>query len=186
MKGKCLFKVYCETVITGPFETDEKQPIKCKTYRLWTATYITCNFQNVSTLSIQNWNLINAMTFCFPRSNCNLQMLMIKYVFYLLNLRIIFTHTQTFLKSTFTFFIENFKKWWCAAFNLRWSGSIKSARPWVPERVSHLIFSRTFCTIEKRGNSGNAQKKTFFFQEVFPRGGWLRISNAELMRCVLL
>ena len=95
------------------------------------------------------------------------------------------THTNI-LKSTFTFFIENFKKWWCAAFNLRWSGSIKSARPWVPERVSHLIFSRTFCTIEKRGNSGNAQRKTFFFQEVFPRGGWLRISNAELMRCVLL
>ena len=45
-------------MITGPFVTDEKQP-------LWTATYIKCNFQNVSRLSIQNSDIINAMTFDF-------------------------------------------------------------------------------------------------------------------------
>ena len=42
--------------------------------------------------------------------------------------------------------------------------------PRETQRVSHLIFPPTFCIIQKKGNSGNDQKKTlFFFKRCSPR-----------------
>ena len=97
-------------------------------------------------------------------------------VLVLLNFRTTFTHTQTFVKSTFILFVENLEVVMCCIQSkvVRVNQISTPLSPRETQRVSHLIFSRTFCTIEKRGNSGNAQRKTFFFQEVFPgvRAQW--------------